>query len=171
MSDTTTSPAPAAAAQPSEPTVASLPALSEVINMMAEDKSNDWAEEIATLTEVETELIAARADLETYRANVGRLENIVTTSRYARLGAIVAVTIGSERDLNLGDEMINDFSDSATVIGLPNPGAIENLEHYRKLADAAGIQYEPDEDEESDEEHDDSEDTNPNTEAAAAPVG
>jgi hypothetical protein len=70
------------ATQPTVPVVADLSALSETINQMSEDKSNDWTNEIATLADVEKELIAARANLEIYRRHVGGLETIESASRY-----------------------------------------------------------------------------------------
>jgi hypothetical protein len=124
--------------------------LTEVINQMAEDRSNNWADEIVTLTEAETALAAALAELETYRANVGPIDDIVTLSRYARLGQNVAANIGTALAWDDCDEYITDFAAFATRIGLPDPGSADSLVFYRKLADTVGVDYDTEDAEDDD---------------------
>ncbi|MET0885668.1 MAG: hypothetical protein ABWX92_04385 [Mycetocola sp.] len=119
-----------------------LTALGDVISQMAEDKSNNWSDEVRTLTDVEKELLAAREELETYRANVGSLDGIVAISRYARIGKYTAAMMGSRENWESSD-MLADIS---TLWGQMDDRAIggqseEELAYWRKIADDLSIRH------------------------------
>lgn len=119
-------------------------AITEIISFMSSDKSNDWTAEIETLTAADAELDTLRREVETYRANVGPLENIVDTSRYARLGEYTAVRLGANLEWS-GADICADIANTWGRIGSPAIAdqSSEDLAHWRVIADRLGIEYDP----------------------------
>jgi hypothetical protein len=116
--------------------------LSQVIELMTTDKSNDWSDEIRVLESIEKQLEAARAQIETYEANVGPIQNIVVVSRYAELGRFAAVTLGANEEWRSNDitSALSTFwsqIDSRKIGGQSE----EELTYWRTLADNLGIQH------------------------------
>ncbi|MFF2053821.1 hypothetical protein ACFVU2_19610 [Leifsonia sp. NPDC058194] len=125
--------------------------LDQVIGLMAEDKSNDWSEEIEALDEVATELVAARDQLEKYRVNVGSIENLVLTSRYARFGKFTAALLGSNAEWP-GSEMLELIAEHWSRIDDKAIGgqSANDLAHWRKIADQLGVAHDgPDEEDDA----------------------
>lgn len=132
----------------------SLAELDTVLSFMSTDKSNDWTEEIATLQGIEqnsravlAELRQMREEVETWRANLGAVADVVDTSRFARLGRQTAATLGANLEWECAD-ITSDLSTfwsqiASPAIGGQNP---EDLKHWRALADRLGIRHDGDDD-------------------------
>lgn len=130
--------------------------LAQVIGFMAEDKSNDWSEEIAVLGSVEVELLALRAKVAQYEANIGPSDNVEAAGHYAQLGEFTAALLGANEEWDIafpeymaehwlqvgGQPSISDQNEAA-------------LTHWRAIADRLGIEHdalEEDTEEEDEEE-------------------
>jgi hypothetical protein len=127
--------------------------LSQVMEFMATDKSNDWSEEIAVLANVESELLEARDKLQTYYDNIGSLGTIVTMSRYARLGKFTAALLGSHEEWP-GSEMLEWIAEQWGRIDSTHSIAGQNaaeLQYWRKIADRLGIEYDGELDDEDED--------------------
>lgn len=116
--------------------------LDNIVSFMSSDKSNDWSAEIDALRAIETELLSLQGEIETYRANVGPIESIVKTSRYARLGQFAAVTLGANEEHQSCD-ITSDMTTFWQAIGSPAIGgqSDEDLIYWRAIADLMGIRH------------------------------
>lgn len=116
--------------------------LDNIVSFMSSDKSNDWSAEIDALRAIESELLSLQEEVETYRANVGSIENIVKTSRYARLGQFAAVTLGANEEHRSSD-ITSDLTTFWQAIASPAIGgqSDEDLKYWRTLADRMGIRH------------------------------
>jgi hypothetical protein len=118
--------------------------LADVVDLMTTDKSNDWSDEITTLKQAQEELRAIREELETYRANVGGIDDIVAVSRYARLGTYTGALLGSLAVWEEPDAMLLELAEYTEKIGLNHPGKSENTPQWRVIADTLDIDYDDD---------------------------
>lgn len=127
----------------------SLDELDSVVGFLSSDKSNDWTEELATLAKIDTnaraaieELKTLREEVEAWRANLGTVDDVVTTSRYARIGRQAAVTLGANQEWRSSD-ITGDLSTYWSAIASPEIGgqSPEALAHWRELADHLGIRH------------------------------
>jgi hypothetical protein len=137
--------------------------LSQVISFMAEDKSNDWSDEIKTLESIETELAALRDENETFRANIGGIDTIVLQSRYARLGRYLAISLGANEEWD-NDSIAEGAAELWKRMGGEHPLGDQDdaaLKHWRALADRFGIEHDGEAEDEDDDDLDDASEEEP----------
>lgn len=128
--------------------------LAEAINQMAEDKSNDWTDEIEALEAVERELASLRAQVEQLTAensifttNVGPVEGVELIGRYAKIGQFAAIVLGANEEWD-NDDLTEDIAQLWIKVGGAPQLSDDHtaLPHWRKLADEHGIAHDGDDD-------------------------
>lgn len=128
--------------------------LSEAINQMAEDKSNDWSDEIEALEAVERELADLRAQVgqltaenAVFTANIGPVDDAELIGRYAKIGQFTAIALGANEEWD-NDDLTEDIAQLWIKVG-GTPQLSDDhtaLPHWRKLADEQGIAHDGEDD-------------------------